>query len=397
MLAPLASSNLLNTELPLSTLAGELSEEDTVQGREDASARKWGYLATAVEDAEARLAVWAKKKKKGGFTIPGIDAPSLYPDEIWADGHSTMLSSWSFHADVVAAIAEGKTFVVRFIDSDVPQKANKGARDTAAAWDAVVQAYAGHPKVRFGDVCEDDMWTMGGYITHTADFAELAIGRKGYPYVHSFNRDSDVGGAVYAAAPGKSIAEELADPYDLMALVEDEAKACLCTVASGEGCSAAEVEYAAIMKNKGAFDLKKQVVALRAQAKSEDAEDDPDLKTSVHQRLSILKQLTTGKPEDYLPNKLYEENYDPDDWSVDVTPQYVQKAKFKMDIIHWTEDLLVPWLPPNVTLPPRKFLGDYVWDQAKSDTEYQLELLGVERPKKKKWNFDTPDGVPREM
>ena len=47
VLAPLASSNILNTELPLSTLAGELSEEDTVQGREDASARKWGYLATA--------------------------------------------------------------------------------------------------------------------------------------------------------------------------------------------------------------------------------------------------------------------------------------------------------------------------------------------------------------
>ena len=153
----------------------------------------------------------------------------------------------------VAAITEGKTFVVRFIDSDVPQKANKGARDTAAAWDAVVQAYAGHPKVRFGDVCEDDMWTMGGYITHTADFAELAIGRKGYPYVHSFNRDSDVGGTVYEASPGKSIAEELADPYDLMALLEDEAKACICTIASGEGCSAAEVEYATIMKAKGAF------------------------------------------------------------------------------------------------------------------------------------------------
>ena len=242
------------------------------------------------------------------------------------------------------------------------------------------------------------MWTMGGYITHTGDFQEMPIGKTGYPYIHIFSRDLDVGGKPYEASGLTSVSDSLKDPYDMMALIEDEAKAALCTVASGEGCSAAEVEYATIMKAKGAFDLKKQIVSLRAQAKSEDAEDDPDLRTSIHQRISILKQLM-GKPDAYLPNKMYEEVYDPDDFAVKVDPGFVQKAKFKKDIIDWTESLIAPWLPPNISdaMMNRKSLFDYVWDQAKLDTEHHLDLLGVERPKKKKWDFDTPDGVPREI
>ena len=57
-------------------------------------------------------------------------------------------------------------------------------------------------------------------------------------------------------------------------------------------------------------------------ATSEDAEDDPDLRTSIHQRISILKQLM-GKPDAYLPNKMYEEVYDPDDFAVKVDPGFV--------------------------------------------------------------------------
>lgn len=375
----------------------EPDPEDTVQGREDASALKWSYLSGAQEFYDGHMRAWKSamggRKKKGPLGIPGIDAPSLYPEALWKPGGSTMMTAGSFHADIQAAIVSGTTYLVRFINSDIPEKARQQVKDQTPAWNAVVRAFTGHDRVKFGDVSQDDMYTMGEYITHTADWAEMAIGSKGYPYIHWWNRDSDIGGEAYQSSdrsPAGNTAEELASPYEMMALLEDIAGAYICTISTEKGCSQAELEYAKLMGSKNAFELKKQTVALRAQAKSEDAEDDADLRTSIHQRISVLKQLGGGSDATSgMSGRNYEESPDPGMYDVDVSPQFVQKAKQRMASVRWTEDLILPWLPAAVSkgMRGRKKLKDFVWDIAEKDTEYiATSFLGVVK-KKEPWQI----------
>ena len=125
---------------------------------------------------------------------------------------------------------------------------------------------------------------------------------------------------------GQSIAEALGDPYDLMNLVQDVAGAYICTVANGKGCSAAEKAYAASMQEKSGMEKKKLLLGLKNQLRSDEAEDDADLKTSLWQRLSILKQLTVGRLKDYLPSKIYKEHYDPEDWKYPPMPKFIEKV-----------------------------------------------------------------------
>lgn len=162
----------------------------------------------------------------------------------------------------------------------------------------------------------------------------------------------------------------------MLEFIQDEAQAYICTVANGAGCSAAEVEYADLMKAKSGMERKKTLLQLKNQLKSDDAEDDADLKSSLWQRVSILKQFVDTKPEKALPNKLYKEVYNPDDWKYPPMPDYVEKAYMKMDLENYVQMLVEPYLPKNVTENrPKKPLWDYVWENAVAESNKGLPIM----------------------
>ena len=154
------------------------------------------------------------REKRGGGQVPGFDAPSIFPDEIFDPGASIMLGVWDFHYNVQMSINLGKMLLTRFVTSDRPEAADKTTIDCAHSWNALVKAYTDHPKIQFAEVVQDDITTMGGLVLFLGDGTELQqrmTNKK--PYVHYFTRKTDVGGGEFAPDFGKALHEALQDPY----------------------------------------------------------------------------------------------------------------------------------------------------------------------------------------
>ena len=89
-------------------------------------------------------------------------------------------------------------------------------------------------------------------IRTAADGSNFSPGAGGWPTIRYFNKETGVGGMPYTKKTDKAMCDELKDMTFMQAYVEEAAGTSLCKVASGQGCTKKEVDYADKWKAKDA-------------------------------------------------------------------------------------------------------------------------------------------------
>jgi len=203
-----------------------------------------------------------------------LGSMGIYPEDHW--NHSTKLTKDNFDVTVQSEIDAGRTFFVRWI-------ASKGWgwwQDQAPGWNTIIREFAGKEKVSFGDVNLSEESIRGP--PHNP-------GSGGWPTIRYFNKATGPEGGSYTQKNDGPICEELKDPDNMRAYVEEYGVSC--SVADNDGCDDREVTYISKMKALSADDKTKALVRLYPMSilklKS-------DLLAWVKKRIDILEQLVAA-------------------------------------------------------------------------------------------------------
>ncbi|CAE7605365.1 unnamed protein product, partial [Symbiodinium microadriaticum] len=154
----------------------------------------------------------------------------------------------------------------------------------APAWNTIVQRYANHPDVSFGDINLSEQQIRGNHNP----------GAGGWPTIKYFNKDTGYDGAAYEKKTSKAMCDELGDVDTMEEYVVEAGNIALCSVTSGEGCNEKEKEFIEKWKSEDAVKTSSQLTRLNGMKSKR---MNPDLTKWLKQRIAILKQLAPAEAE----------------------------------------------------------------------------------------------------
>lgn len=205
----------------------------------------------------------------------------IYPDGHW--DYSTELSTDNAESFVKENVDAGRTVFIRWIPSEDCSSSLK----QAPSWNKVIEDFASHPGVVFGDVLlsKNQVRELHGVMQYP--------GTSGWPSLRHFNKGTGYGGKAYEKKTKRRMCDELGPEEEyLQEYVEQEGGVELCSIKNAEqGCTEQQKTFIAKWFDKPKQELKKEHYRITQMLQTASSAMKPESLKWAKQRASIIKQL----------------------------------------------------------------------------------------------------------